>query len=148
MQKESLSIFFILILFISGCSKPERVPLPENVVRLTNGSHKDWGLEKVTYLKINVSSQIPACQRDEIYRFYDDGRGEILSGPTPCKTPEPEVQSSGSWEFTGDGETMIVKWKNDVNWEVSVDELEPNKLVVTGKVFEDYVVTATFKPIK
>lgn len=146
-RNAAFSTFFILVMLMSGCSKPERAPLPENVLRLTNGNFKDWRLEKVRYIIINVTNRIPECKQDEIYRFYADGRGEILSGPNPCNEGESEIQTTGTWEFTGQGETIIVRWKDGVNWEAKVDELQPDKLVVTGIVFDNYEVTATFAPV-
>lgn len=144
-QRLIISVGIIMMILAAGCGREEKAPLPENVLRLTNGSHKDWKVERVTYLMLNVTSQIPACQKDEIYRFYSDGKGEILSGNVPCKTPEPAVQTTGAWHFTGEGETLIIRWKEEKNWEVTVNELTNDKLVVTGPVFDNFVVTATFR---
>ncbi|EMR02800.1 hypothetical protein [Cesiribacter andamanensis] len=138
-------LFVFLLLLGVGCKKPEPAPLPENMQRLTAGDYKDWRLEKVVYLLLNVSDQVPACQRDEIYRFYADGQGEIRSGQQPCQASEPEVQNRGTWEFKDGGARLLAHWK-DRTWDASVDELQPDKLVVTGLIFDNYVVTATFRP--
>ena len=150
--KKGISIFIIFLILLTACSKPEKAPLPQNLLQLTNGTYKDWRLEQVNYAVLNVTNQIPSCQRDEIYRFYADGRGEIISGPMPCppKTPdatEPDVQAMGTWEFVGNGEEIIVNWKDKKNWEATVNELTDSKLVVTGVIFDNFVVTATFKPL-
>ncbi|AHM58311.1 hypothetical protein D770_00165 [Flammeovirgaceae bacterium 311] len=155
MTIRSLSgLVLIIITLLTACKKEENVPLPENLMRLTNGSYKDWRLEKVTYILFNVVDQIPDCQRDEIYRFYSDGNGEVHSGPNPCPpadpdnpTPEPEVQATGSWTFVGQGEEIHINWQDKMDWEARVDELTDSKLVVTGIVFDNYRVTATFRPL-
>lgn len=144
-NKLILCVGIIIMMLATGCIKEEKAPLPENVLRLTSGIHKDWKVEKVTYLMLNVTGQIPACHKDEIYRFYSDGKGEILSGDIPCSTPEPAVQTSGNWSFTGEGETLLIRWKDEKNWEVTVNELTNNKLVVTGPIFDNFVVKATFR---
>ena len=147
-MKHLATIAFILTFFVllAGCSKSDPAPIPESLLRLTNGDYKDWQLEKVTYLLFNATGQIPSCQRDEIYRFYVDGTGEIRSGAARCNPAEPAVQSTGTWEFFEDRSKLLINWQDKRNWEVTIDELQHNKLVVTGVVFDNYVVTATFRP--
>jgi hypothetical protein len=145
---KKLLLPLLLLFFVLGCSKPERAPLPENILRLTGGDYKDWRLEKVVYLLLNVTSQVPDCQKDEIYRFYVDGKGEIRSGAVPCEPNEPEVQNRGTWEFRDEGARLVAEWRNgEVVWDNSVDELLDDKLVVTGLIFDSFVVTATFRPL-
>lgn len=147
-------LILIFLTLLTACKKEESIPLPENMLRLTNGSYKDWRLEKVTYILFNVVDQIPDCQRDEIYRFYSDGKGEVHSGPNPCPpadpdnpVPEPEVQANGTWTFVGEGAEIHINWQDKMDWEARVDELTDDKLVVTGIVFDNYRVTATFRPL-
>jgi hypothetical protein len=143
---KKLLLPLLLLFFALGCSKPDRAPLPENIQRLTNGDYKDWRLEKVVYLLLNVTSQVPECQKDEIYRFYVDGKGEIRSGAVPCEPNEPEVQNRGTWEFRDEGARLVAQWR-DKTWDNTVDELLEDKLVVTGLIFDNYMVTATFRPL-
>ncbi len=142
------SILLMGIILLTTCKeKEEEATVPSYLQSLTNGSYKDWELERVTYLLVDVTSRIPECQQDEIYRFYSDGLGEVRSGNTPCTTPEPDVQTSGTWEFRGTGENAVVYWQQQRSWDVEINKLVPDRLIVTGIIFDDYIVTAYFKPL-
>lgn len=144
------SIVLLLLMLMAGCGRSEEkgtLTLSENMQRLTNGEYKDWRLQKATYYKIDVSGQLPECQRDEIFRFYADGKGEVRSGAVACTDSEPEVQATGRWELNSTGDTMLVEWKQKTKWQIAINKLEPDQLVTTGEVFDNYSVTATFSAI-
>ena len=156
-SRSALGVLFLMIVMLTACKK-DKDPEPDYVALIANDTFKDWRLEKVTYVMFNVSDRIPDCQKDEIYRFYASGRGELRSGPIPCESAdptvvEPEVQASGNWEFTEGGKKMLVhwddkqSWADQQDWVVTVNELTADKLVVTGTVFDNYIVTATFRPL-
>lgn len=138
----------LLLFLLAACGRSEeKGTLSENMQRLTNGSYKDWRLQKATYFKIDVSGQLPECQRDEIFRFYADGKGEVRSGAVACTDTEPEVQAIGRWMLNSTGDTMLVEWKQKTKWQIAINKLEPDQLVTTGEVFDNYEVTATFSPL-
>ena len=148
MRNTSLSLLLLMLMAACGTSEEKgTLTLSENMQRLTNGEYKDWQLQKATYYKIDVSSQLPECQRDEIFRFYADGKGEVRSGTVACTASEPEVQATGRWELNSTGDTMLVEWKQKTKWQIAINKLEPDQLVTTGEVFDNYEVTATFSPL-
>ena len=145
--KTAALLIIFSLLFLPSCFRREKPPVPNANQLLSNGSHKDWILESVTYQGLSVIGRIPDCQQDEIYRFYSDGTGEVRSGSVPCDPQEPIVQTTGAWQLLIDGRTLLINWKDGKNWRAYMDELRPDKLEVTGIVYDNYEVTATFRPI-
>jgi hypothetical protein len=61
-------------------------------------SQSTWRFSTATVSGIDISSSLPACQRDNILRFMTNGTGTIDEGATKCNAGDPQT-SNFTWNF-------------------------------------------------
>lgn len=95
--------FSLMILSIPACQKDETTPVPKTKTELlTQGS---WKFSTATLNGSDVSSQLPACQRDNIMTFAAAGTGTVDEGPTKCNSGDPQTNNF-TWSFQS-SETIL-----------------------------------------
>ncbi|MBI5857781.1 MAG: lipocalin family protein [Sphingobacteriales bacterium] len=92
---------FIFILFIA-CNKDED-PVPKTKTELLTQS--SWRFGAATLNGSDVSSQLQACQKDNIMTFAAAGTGTIDEGPTKCNSGDPQTNPF-TWSFQSN-ETVL-----------------------------------------
>lgn len=141
-----LTIFLIVIAFES-CKKDDKT----KTELLTE---HDWVLNSAIVnppfpyggtLITNLYEQYPACYKDDIYNFAENGTYLIDEGASKCNTGDPQVHETGTWTFNAD-ETIIHFSSNAGSYEWSVNELNSSILKSiytesTGSVTYSYTVT-------
>src|SRR5262245_22763544 len=86
MKKLTLITLLITIavsVFFSACKK-KPVHIKTNTELLTQTS---WKFDKATASGVDISSQVPACMKDNITTFVSNGTGTIDEGTTLCSPP-------------------------------------------------------------
>jgi hypothetical protein len=97
---KKLTLFsFITVLLFTQCSKDD-TPAPTKTDYITKGS---WKFERAIANGTDVSSQIPACFKDNTMTFATNGSGTISEGTTACVPPAP---SDFTWSFQNN-ETLL-----------------------------------------
>lgn len=139
-------LIIITALALASCEKDKEEPINrENF--LTQGSWQisaltvdpaiDWFGTQVT----NVFAQMPACIKDNLTIFKNNGTTNYDEGPSKCDPNEPQT-TTGTWSFntnqtilslTTDGETE--------SWELS--ELTKDHISAQYQIIEDGI-TYTF----
>jgi hypothetical protein len=106
MKKNILTSFFGLatvLFFLASCDKNDDPPAPTKTQLITTGS---WKFSSATVGGFDVSSQIQACQKDNIITFTAAGlTGTLDEGLTKCNGADPQTQNF-TWSF-GAGETTL-----------------------------------------
>ena len=108
--------FFILAIFtfvFVGCDKDDSsspgTTTPSNTTILTQQSwtFNNAGLDpnKDGTIDTDVSSQVPACLKDNSVTFASNGNGTVDEGGTKCNTTDPQTVPF-TWSFASN-ETMI-----------------------------------------
>lgn len=104
MKKLMSFTFPALILFIvfsTSCKKSSTpIPVPTNTALISSAS---WKFNKATSSGIDVSSQIPACFKDNTITLVSNGTGTITEGALVCAPPAP---ATFTWSFLN-SETQI-----------------------------------------
>jgi hypothetical protein len=94
MKKQFASLFVVLALAVSIIScKKDSDPEPTRTDHITASS---WKFEKATSGGIDVSSQVPACFKDNIIVFQAGGNGTMAEGADICAPPAPPTFT---WSF-------------------------------------------------
>ncbi len=89
------NLFLIAIVLIS-CSKEASVSLT-TTDKITLST---WKFDKATANGTDISSQIPACFKDNTITFTANGSGTINEGASVCTPPAP---ASFTWSFQNNG---------------------------------------------
>jgi hypothetical protein len=109
-----LTVVVLMAVFASSCSeKIEPKPLTYTQ-KLTGTEKKTWTLTTVTIVDMGDKTDIPgrdvlpACQIDDQFIFYanDEKKLEYANGATKCRTTEPEILITDSWQFTQANATL------------------------------------------
>jgi len=91
MKKQFLAfalLAFSMFLVTSSCSKNGgSVTVKSNTELLTQGT---WKFQSASASGTDVTSQISACQRDNILTFSANGNGNVNEGPTKCNAGDPD----------------------------------------------------------
>ena len=83
--------FSSVILF--SCDKDNDPPAPSKTEHITSSS---WKFDKATAGGFDVSSQVPACYKDNVVTFQANGNGTIAEGAVICAPPTPPTFT---WSF-------------------------------------------------
>lgn len=128
-----LGIFLILIFMIfSGCRKNE---MSSGVNLLTKGSYKNWYVKDIFSSSDLNSSIIRECEKDDFWRFAENGSWLYSPGTVQCTDVYPETV--GKWAFVDNEKKISIS--DATNTEItrsgdySVVELSSNKLVLEGR---------------
>ena len=93
----------ILVISQSACQKDE-APAPKSKTELiTQGN---WKFAAAVVGTTDVSSQFPACQKDNIMTFAAAGTGTVDEGPTKCNAGDPQTNPF-TWSFQSN-ETVLM----------------------------------------
>ena len=93
-----------LIVVLPSCDKDDDDP-PSTKTKtelLTTGT---WKFSTATSSGADVSSQIPACIRDNTYTFAVAGTGTLNEGATKCNSADPQT-SNFTWNWASN-ETVL-----------------------------------------
>ncbi|HEX6190761.1 MAG TPA: lipocalin family protein [Chitinophagaceae bacterium] len=99
----TISLFALLIV-LPGCDKDDDDP-PTTKTKtelLTTGT---WKFSTATSSGVDVSSQIPACIRDNVYTFVAGGNGSFNEGAAKCNSTDPQTPTF-TWNFASN-ETVL-----------------------------------------
>ena len=97
----SLPAMMLIVLISESCKKSSTpIVVPTNTALVTSAS---WKFNKATSSGIDVSSQIPACFKDNIITLVTSGSGSISEGAIVCAPPAP---ATFTWSFLN-SETQI-----------------------------------------
>jgi len=87
---------FALTVILPACGKDDDDPPAKTKTELlATGS---WKFSTATSMGTDVSSQIPACIRDNTYTFAAAGTGTLNEGATKCNGADPQT-SNFTWNF-------------------------------------------------
>ncbi|MFT3679087.1 MAG: hypothetical protein QM791_02370 [Ferruginibacter sp.] len=128
-MKTTTSFFLFLLLFISitSCKKESAAGKePKTVTELL--AYKGW---KYTSVKASATtdgtyeemlSLSPACAKDNIFYFKEDGTYYISDGATKCSSGTPDVIETGTWSFfEGEDEINVSKTGGStVRWQITL----------------------------
>lgn len=96
-------VFFAAIFTLFSCQPDDNLPVIKTKTELiTQGS---WSFEKATHATLgDISSQIPACYKDNVVRFTSATNGTITN--TVVCTPTDTTPATFIWSFQS-GETVL-----------------------------------------
>lgn len=135
MKKPHLVSFYsllIIALLQINCSKKDSVSL-STTDKITLSA---WKFDKATANGTDISTQIPACFKDNTITFATNGSGTISEGTIACVPPAP---ASFTWSFQNNGSQLSLSTAliaggsgtfnlvtlNDVNLVLSQDMIIP-----------------------
>jgi hypothetical protein len=87
------TLALVSLLFV-GCKKSTHVKT--NTELLTQ---KTWKFSSATVNGVDASSNLQACQKDNIYTFVSAGTGNVDEGPSKCNSGDPQTIAF-TWNFT------------------------------------------------
>ena len=145
-MNKSLNLSFYGLLIIAlmqiNCSKKDSVSL-STTDKITLSA---WKFDKATANGTDISTQIPACFKDNTITFANNGTGTISEGTTACVPPAP---ASFTWSFQSNGTqlnlstaliaggsgTFNLVTLNEVNLVISQDMIiPPSTTSITGVI--------------
>jgi hypothetical protein len=106
MKNKFLPIFClgILSLFFLGCNKDDDNPPQKTKTELITQS--TWKLSTVNAAGFgDVTAQIPACYKDNIYTFVSNGSGSVNESTTVCS---PTTAGPFTWGFLNNETTLHI----------------------------------------
>src|SRR5689334_22939443 len=96
-----VSAVAILIVVFAGCKKSSSVHVKTKTELITQNS---WKLNTAVAAGFgDVTSQIPACSRDNIYTFVSNGSGTINESTSVCS---PSQAGPFTWSFLNSETTL------------------------------------------
>lgn len=94
----------VLLITMHGCKVDEAPP----ALALTNGSYKDWQYYRFEVEGFEVD-ELPLCQTDDKWRFYNNGKLEINVMGTQCAgVVNPQEIVVSNWEMSEAQDSMIL----------------------------------------
>ncbi len=129
-----------ILLASTTCNKPVNNTTPQKTrtVLLTQASWKVTKLEARTYTGTepgstaysDVTSQLKACQIDNVSIFNSNTTYEVNEGASKCNTTDPQVVSSGTWSFQS-SQTQLQVITSTTNQVFDIVTISDTQLVVT-----------------
>lgn len=106
-MKKQFALLFaclgFLLFVVPACQKEDETPAPKTKTELlTQGN---WKFSSALVGTTDVSSQLQACQKDNIMSFLTAGTGTVDEGPTKCNAGDPQTYPF-TWSFQS-GETVL-----------------------------------------
>jgi hypothetical protein len=99
-----LACLFLIILSIPACQKDDNTPAPITKTQLLTQS--SWTFEKATAGAFgDVSAQIPACYKDNVFTFLRNGTGNVNEGANVCV---PSTARAFTWAFQNNETTLNI----------------------------------------
>lgn len=94
----------LVILSIPACQKDDNTPAPKTKTQLLTQS--SWTFEKATAGAFgDVSAQIPACYKDNVFTFVSNGTGNVNEGANVCA---PSTAGAFTWAFLNNETTLNI----------------------------------------
>jgi Lipocalin-like domain len=90
------TVLCFTVLLFTNCDKNDNPP-PSNTDYITKSS---WKFSSAKAGTTDVTTQVPACFKDNTILFVANGTGTITEGATACTPPSP---SSFTWVFQNNG---------------------------------------------
>ncbi len=149
--KALVAMFSLLAtLTMTSCEKDK--DKPDNTEVLTGGSWKltamtsdpafDWFGTPVT----NLYAQLPACIKDDLTIFKENGTVNFDEGASKCDPNDPQT-TSGTWAFNTDETILSVTTDGDTeSW--NVEEMKDKTFRARYEITQEgitYTFTVTFK---
>lgn len=116
MKSPLLLVSGLALTLMFSCNKKVDNPEPAKTKTqlLTAQTWKIQTVEARTYVGadpgsapyINITSQVPACNLDNLTIFLAAGTYELNEGASKCATANPQIVSAGTWAFAN-SETRI-----------------------------------------
>ena len=79
---------------------------------------------------IDYFPSLPSCSQDDKYHFKTDNTYELNEGATKCNSSDPDIISTGGWQFTQNGAKISI----DGN-ESTIDQLNENTFIISGNYY-------------
>jgi hypothetical protein len=95
------AVMLVLIVGFAACGKEEDPP-PTKTQLLTSAS---WKFKSASVSGVDITNQLQACQKDNVYTFNSSGSSAMDEGATKCNAADPQ-STSGTWSFASN-ETII-----------------------------------------
>ena len=103
-QLAPLFAFFTAAFFLlASCQKDDNTPAPKTKTQLL--TQATWKFKLATANGSDISSQLQACQKDNILTFLVAGTGTVDEGPAKCNASDPQTNPF-TWNFAS-SETML-----------------------------------------
>ena len=94
-----LSIVCISSILFTSCEE-NPLPNPAPPTKIEIISTRPWKFSSAFVSSIDVSTQLPPCQRDNIFTFSVFKTGLINEGGLKCNTADPQERNF-DWDFNG-----------------------------------------------
>ena len=145
-----IAVFFLLIFPFFSCKKSSDSSSKSKTTLATQSSWKIQSvgadLDKNGTVDLDVTSQLQACQTDNVYTLKSDGTGTADEGSTRCSSTDPQT-SAITWSFKSNEATIncnfgvlngdaTISTLNDVNfvlWKDTTYSSTPMRMYVTLK---------------
>lgn len=112
----NIAMFGLIMTWAGSCTEKIE-PKPLTYTQLLTGTEKKtWTLSSATIVDEGDKFDIPgrdllsACQLDDQFIFYanDERKLEYSNGTTKCRTTEPDLLFTDTWEFTQSNATLVM----------------------------------------
>ena len=91
---KTIATIILLSLLFTACKKSSHVKTSTELL-----TQSTWKFNKATVNGVDVSSQIQACQKDNIIVFVAAGTGTVDEGASTCNSGDPQTIAF-TWSFT------------------------------------------------
>jgi hypothetical protein len=139
-------IMVTVVLTLSQCKittgGDEPTPTASKTELLAGKTSKAWVLTSSKIDGVEVFNQASNCTKDDNMLFRADKIYEWNEGKSKCRTQDPQVYETGTWEFNS-GETEIILNK-ELRYKIL--KLTDNALQISIKNVFGETEELTFKP--
>ena len=87
-------------------TEPTTTTTTSKKVLLAGTTSKSWEISKILMGGVDQTSEVEACNIDDILRFFNDGAYQEDEGTLKCHPEDPQIYSQGTWNFSSN-ETII-----------------------------------------
>jgi len=130
MKKIILKTIAVIILFSSlfvACKKSSHVKTRTELL-----TQNTWKFSSATVNGMDASSNLQACQKDNVYTFISAGTGNEDEGPSKCNSGDPQTIPF-TWNFTTNETVLHVSTSffSGASNDFTIMTLSETQLVVT-----------------
>lgn len=100
---KKLCFLLLVTASVSACKKEPVTAAPSRTDLLTakNWRKTAWTITSGSAAPTDVYAQLPACERDDFYKFNVDKSLVLDAGPTRCNPTDPQTRP-GTWTINSD----------------------------------------------
>lgn len=145
-QLKLVAMLFLAALVMVSCSKDDE----NDETSKTKKEYLTAGNWKVTVMTISpgvnifgtvitdMYAQMPACTKDDLIKFNNDGSIRDDEGATKCDPNDPQTTTDGTWVFSSDQNSITIDYPDDDPITMQISTLNATTFSGSYEVVEDW----------